>query len=891
MSEQIELIKYIDTEKLQKIQDSFSALLGVGSSISDADGSAITQHSAMCDFCKYTRVSVEGSKRCRQCDREGAELAMKEGRAVSYTCHAGLVDFVAPIIIEGKMVGCFSGGQVRIGEPDEEKVRKTAIDIGVNPDMYLAMARKTNNITEDRLQKAMNFIYEVTNTISDMAYKQYQLEQAKVEVEYAAKLKSDFLANMSHEIRTPMNGVIGMAELALREELPTGARNYINQIKISGKTLLAIINDILDFSKIESGKMELLSDEYEPLSIANDVTNVALTRIGDKNIDFILDVDAGLPAKLYGDNIRITQVLMNLANNAVKFTTAGRVKIEIGYEWLDEENIDLKISVQDTGVGISEEDLKKLFQSFQQVNSKRNREVEGTGLGLAIAKQLVGLMDGEIGVESTLGEGSNFWFRIPQKVTKKEAGIIVHDKSEIRTIGLIGNPFVEMQLKKDIERLGGTYERMPSVKAIAESGLKEYNYLFVDDTVKDGQIESFANLFGHLTVVDIIDFRNQKEFSQDNTVVMKKPVYALNLANLFNHSLDIQVVGKNQDEDFMFIAPKAHILIVDDNAVNLTVATGLLKPLKMQIDSAFSGKDALEKISLKKYDLIFMDHMMPELDGVETTHIIRRMHPDYNDVPIIALTANVVSGAREMFINEGMNDIVAKPIEIKAIVSKLHNWLPHEKQIRVATLKDNSEVQTTDIKIEGLDINYALGLLGSEELLMSVLKDYYRVIEKKIEVIQNAYDNNDWGNYTIEVHALKSASKQIGALELSDMAAEMEKAGNARDTGAIRKKTAAMLQKYLSYKDILQPMFIEQEDKSKKEPIQDDVLRELLEMLTEAMGNLDMDGMDRIAKALKKYAYDEYRNEMIKCLYKAIEDIDIDTCEQLVEELRNTIEG
>ena len=890
MEEKIDLIQYISEERLQDIQNSFTALVGMGTNISDADGSLLTQSAGMCDFCKFTRVSRTGAERCRKCDSEGSERAFREGKPIAYTCHAGLTDFVAPITIDGQRVGCFTGGQVRMGELDEERIRQTAKDIGVNPEMYLMLAKKTSVISEDMMKKALDFVNSVSNCISDMAYKQYQLEKANMEVEYAAKLKEDFLANMSHEIRTPMNGVIGMAELALREDLPVTAREYINQIKASGKTLLTIINDILDFSKIESGKMDIFIDEYEPLSLVNDVANVVLTRIGEKPIELMVDVDGTMPSKLLGDSIRLKQVLLNLANNAVKFTSLGRVMIRMNYKRIGEDEIDLKVTVQDTGIGIRKEDLQKLFQSFQQVDSKRNRAVEGTGLGLAICKRLVNLMNGEINVESTYGEGSTFSFHVPQKIGTDTPSITVVNAEKLNVVGVMENPFLQEQLRSDIYRMGGHYVGITNIRQLLDDVLDHTDYLFVDESVPAGQVETIANLHEDLNIVVVIDFKNHVEFVQKNITVLKKPVYTLNLANLFNHVKNDVSAGL-EDEDFVFVAPEANVLIVDDNAVNLTVAAGILKPLQMQIDTAFSGKEAIDKIGLKKYDLIFMDHMMPELDGVETTRLIRRFHPNYNEVPIIALTANVVAGTKDMFIREGMNDFVAKPIEIKSIVSKLHKWLPQEKQIRVGSLADNTDDSVhTDIAIEGLDTQYAVKLLGSESLYWSVLKDYYKVIDQKAELIRNLFDEQDWGNYTIEVHALKSASRQIGALELSDLAAEMEKAGNARNTNKIRKMTEKMLQQYLRYKDILQPLCEQTENVSEKVPVEEAEFAKLLDELGEALENLDMDEMDRVMSRLMEYSYDDIRDAQVEALRNAIENIDVDTSTFLVEELKETIQ-
>lgn len=875
--EKIELIQYITTERLQEIQDSFTAVMGMGTTISDADGSALSQSVAMCDFCKFTRVSRIGSSRCRQCDAEGSEKAFQEGRVVSYECHAGLIDFVAPIIVAGQRVGCVSAGQVRTGPLDEEKVRQTAKDINVNPEMYLALARNTPMISEEELQTSMNFVNSVTGIISDMANKQYELEKAKDEVEYAAKLKADFLANMSHEIRTPMNGVIGMAELALREELSDEAREYINQIKVSGKTLLTIINDILDFSKIESGKMDIIIDEYEPLSIVSDVANILETRIGDKDLELILDVDCQLPAKLYGDCVRIKQVLLNLANNAVKFTSSGYVRVSLGMEQVTEDEILFKVSIKDTGIGIAPEDLRKLFVSFQQVDSKRNRQVEGTGLGLAISKQLVELMGGEIGVESTHGEGSTFWFSIPQKICKVDPCIFATNKEALQVVCIGNNTYVQEQLQRDIECLGGTVQHFAEIRDVPKEILASAKYLFIEDCGAD-TIEKLAKSNDALTIVVIEDYKCQTKYEAHNIEVIKKPVYALNLANLFNgiHAK----AGVEENADFVFTAPDAHILVVDDNEVNLTVAAGLLQPLQMKIDTALSGKTALEMIEKNQYDLIFMDHMMPELDGVETTRMIRRFHPTYNEVPIVALTANIVEGTKEMFIREGMNDFVPKPIEIKTIVAKLHKWLPLEKQLQQDSLETG--VETASIQIEQLDTQYAMNLLKTEALYMSVLKDYYKMIDRKASLIQELFVAEDWGKYTIEVHALKSASRQIGALELADLAAELEKAGNARDVLCIQEKTSELLTLYTSYKEILRPICDTQEEQGEKKIVDESVLKTLLEQLTDALENLDLDEMERIGKQISSYAYEDSKQNFIDRLCSAIEEIDMDTIAELL---------
>ena len=365
------------------------------------------------------------------------------------------------------------------------------------------------------------------------------------------------------------------------------------------------------------------------------------------------------------------------------------------------------------------------------------------------------------------------------------------------------------------------------------------------------------------------------------------------MAAIFNEEIHILDNQEASDEYYDFTAPEAKILIVDDNTVNLTVCEGLLEPLCMQIDTAVSGQDAIDKISKKKYDLILMDHMMPEIDGVETTHIIRRFHKEYEDVPIIALTANAVFGIKEMFIQEGLNDFIAKPIEVRILVSKLKRWLPKAKLKNVNTKntqtgKENRIQPKEEVApiIQDLDTASALKLLGSAKLFWNVLKDYYHTIPKKHALIKQYAEEKNWHNYTIEVHALKSASKQIGATKLSEDAAELEAAGHALNEAIILEKTPALLDLYLHYENILKPFFPEEEDinADKKEIIRKSILLEAFEKLQEALDNLDMDGMETVKNTLSQYRYEGHSLELFKKLCSAIDELDPDACESIMDD-------
>lgn len=445
--------------------------------ITDENGDPLTEGSNFSDFCSnFCRKSPIGRVRCEKCDRDGALKVLETGKPVWYFCHANLVDFAAPIMLEGRMIGTMVGGQVLSEEPDYEKMRGIARELELDEEAFVEAAKRTQIVPKAAIERATNFIYEFSLVISEMAYKTYETIRLS---KLAVSQKSDFLANMSHEIRTPMNAVLGMAEMALREEMTPQAKQYIRQIRSSGKHLLVIINDILDFSKIESGKLDILKAEYEPLSMVNDLINIVNTRIGSKPLEFTLDLDPGIPRKLYGDSVRIHQVLLNLLNNAVKFTERGEVHLALSYEYIDDETIMLRAVVRDTGIGIKPEDMGKLFQSFQQVDSKRNRNIEGTGLGLAISKQLLKLMNGSIRVESKYNSGSAFYVELPQRVVSREPSVPCADSGKTAAL-LVGNEYIRGQLCRDLRSLHVEYTVLDGEEGAAgvQSG-----YLIVEKTL------------------------------------------------------------------------------------------------------------------------------------------------------------------------------------------------------------------------------------------------------------------------------------------------------------------------------------------------------------------------------------------------------------------------
>ena len=743
-------------------------------------------------------------------------------------------------------------------------------------------AKKTDIMDYDKYLGTIYILHDTTESILKMR----AMEQAKIELEKAAKMKADFLANMSHEIRTPMNAVIGMAEIALRDEKDPGIKDYLMQIQNSGKNLLNIINDILDFSKIEAGKMEIIPERYEPVIEITEMANVLATRIGDKDVELFIVVDNKLPHALEGDVMRIRQILINLANNAIKFTQKGFVSIVISIEKLSENTVNVIIHVIDTGQGIKNEDLDKLFVSFQQVDSKRNRSVEGTGLGLAISQRLCEAMHGKIGVTSEYGKGSDFYFSLPQKIIDPSLDIVVEEAEKKHATVVDDYPEMLDKFIDEINKLG------VDVKAVDRLSLFEksdgIDFVFFKEKSFDAEFESFLKDNPEVIGVIIVDFDSAFKTSIPNLRIMRKPETSINMVKILNGK-DFAHEDKNAAFKIDFTAPDAKILIVDDNAINITIAEGLIKPVKAQCYGADSGKKAIAMIMENDFDLIFMDHMMPEMDGVETTRYIRDNIAKCADTPIIALSANVLEGVREMFLSEGMNDFVAKPIDIKNLVAKLKQWLPKEKIVDIdpQEIDDSEDTKDNDtIIFKELDNAKAIEALGSAELFKTIVKEYYRSGADKLSEIKAAYDNEDWPDYSIKVHALKSSSRQIGAFELGDMAWELEKAGKDVELDTIHAQTDVTLNKYKELLDKLSVYFEDETiDASELSMIEEDELKAILEKLNQACDDLDMDAMEECRDELKKYSYADDIKSMIEGICKAIADIDVETCEGLITEV------
>ena len=710
------------------------------------------------------------------------------------------------------------------------------------------------------------------------------MEEINRELETSAKMKSDFLANMSHELRTPMNAVIGMAELALREELTPYAQDCLNQIRRSGRALLNIINDILDYSKIEAGKMEIIPEKYDPLSEVNDISNILQTRIGKKPIELFFIVEPNLPRVLYGDALRIRQVIINIANNAIKFTETGSVGIYLTCEKKSDAEVILHFHVVDTGIGIKKEDLERIFVSFQQLDSKRNRNVEGTGLGLAISQKLIEAMDGRIGIESEYGRGTDVWFNIPQKVVDGKSDLVVQECENKAGFCMNPNDKMTAAFEKEMIAFGMEHYIIKTPEDYIPTG--KTDYLFIEDNRYGADIEALLDKYPYLVCVVITAMGENLKIDRKDIRIMSRPMSTLTMVMILNNQ-DITNYGHREEENTHFTAPDAKILIVDDNSINLSIAEGLLKPIKAKCTKVLSGAEALDVLSREHFDIILMDHMMPIMDGVETSEIIRRDIKSADDTPIVALTANVAEGSRELFLKAGMVDVIAKPIDVKTLMVKMHEWLPKDKikedeLLKVTSVKEDETEE--EAPFDCLDCKKGIEGLGSADLFKAIVAEYYGKGKKTLAGINEAKEKQDWKDYAIKTHSLKSTSRQIGAMELGALAEQLEHAGKAEDTDTIEKVHGEAMTMFEGLLTALSKYFPDAENEDTLPAISDDELYDLFSELTAACDELDMEKMEECGKRLREFSYPEEKQPLIESIIDAIASMDTDVIESLMKQ-------
>ncbi len=694
--------------------------------------------------------------------------------------------------------------------------------------------------------------------------------------------KDEFMANVSHEIRTPLNTICGMSEMSLREELPESIRENLFNIQVAGRNLQSIVSDVLDFSELETGKLAIVEESYNFTSILNDVLNVAIAQNEDKNLEIVVNYDVNIPCGMIGDSEKIRRIFSSIVNNAIKFTEKGCITISISSR-KEDYGVNLSVNVKDTGIGISQEKLECLFTNFNQVDTRKNRQQTGMGLGLAITHKIVRMMNGFLSIKSTEGKGSEFQFVIPQRVDDDNPVIVLKDKEKLKVICYINQEKYSMAEIRDsymecIKNIASQLELdFTSCQNLAELkrrfGRRKYSHMVM--TVDEYKEEpAFFEKAAEETNVIIVINRDEDIEISDSFMRVYKPFYVLSVVTALNGGKMVQRMDGSHYIVNKFTAPGASVLVVDDNVMNLKVMEGLLRPYKIKFYTAGSGSEALMMIDRMYFDLVFMDHMMPGMDGVETLHNIRaRNGKFFQKLPVVALTANAIGGAREMFLAEGFQDFVAKPVEVSVLEHVLKKYIPSERiivQTEEETVKETEKnnKKESDVVIKAADsleglidiqtgINYSGGVY---EDYIDVIRLYYNSGVEKKQQMQKLFEDKDWNDYTIMVHALKSTSLGIGAKELSEMAKEQEKAGKENNMEYLLAHHNLLMETYATVLDAIagnKDFFPDNEDKSleKLKELSWEELKEKLDKLSEALDTFEEEAVIPVINDLSLYLY------------------------------------
>ncbi|MDR2734909.1 MAG: response regulator [Spirochaetota bacterium] len=596
------------------------------------------------------------------------------------------------------------------------------------------------------------------------------LNKAKLAAEAASASKTAFLSNMSHEIRTPMNAIIGMTDLLAHENLTQRQEAYVKDITLSAHSLLGLINDILDLSKIEAGKLSLNPVDYDFLALMDNVSSMFTFVAQKKGLDFQYETSGDLPDYLFGDDIRLRQILTNICSNAIKYTEKGHVKMKLT---VGED--DLIFEISDTGMGIRKEDLPKLFNTFERVNTNKTRDIVGTGLGLSICKSFVEMMSGTLLVDSEYEQGSVFTIIIPKVIGKK-------------------------------------------------SGVK---------------------------------------------------------------------FKKTASTEHVLRAPEANILVVDDNEFNLRVAVGLMGLFDINIKTAMSGQESIDMVQKEDFDIVFMDHMMPGMDGVEATAKIRELGGRHATFPIIALTANAVQGMREMFLANGFNEFVAKPIDLSEMEAVLLEWLP-EKKVRTNAIEkyEKKTIETQDDFIAALDgisdIDTGLGLSrvsGMKDMYRKTFEFFYAKLTSECDGMADKLEAQDLNAFMISIHAMKSSLAILGIMRLSESAAKLEASAREGDMQYCVERYPDLQEKLFNLFKKLIPIFEVPTKRVSKKPGEASLLRDALRKTMAAVDNFDQIEGTRILNDLLVYDFGEPNNDLLTKASTAFNNFEYDDVKQILEKL------
>ncbi len=766
--------------------------------------------------------------------------------------------------------------------------------------------------------------YMVLFVIFYLTYRYKVTQESMLEMIEALKKsereKDDFLANVSHEIRTPINTICGVSEIILKNGVPKELKEDIENIQSAGRNLMGVVGDILDYSELQEGEFEIVEENYYVSSTIYDVINMTMAKKKDKNLELIIDCDSNMPSVLKGDEQKIRRVIMNLVNNAIEFTEEGCVCVDFNCR-REEYGINLIVTVKDTGIGMSKEDVEKLFRKFSQVDMGRTRKKGGVGLGLAISQAIIYKMGGFITVKSELGKGSEFRFVIPQSVVDDTPIVEIPEKADIRAAVYVNmEQFAFTQLRDEYSAIVRRVVEQTGCEARIFRNLMEmkrwikreqYNQVFISlqEYLEDPIF--FDNLSMQCKVNLILD--NYNDSKVQNRLINKiyKPFFILSLVSALK-SKDVGEENRILDDTHQLYAPDVNVLVIDDNQMNIRVVEGLMKEYGLNVSSALSGAEGIAMLENKTYDVVFLDHMMPEMDGVETLHNIRRKQdPYFKAVPIVALTANAIAGTRELLIKEGFDDFLPKPVESSVLQRALKRHIPLSKQ---KTIEDYQQAETVSasqtnpqkqqvpqnhgeekLQVGDLDTDKGIMYCGNESNYIEILITHRDSAQENMDNVQTLFDAEDWKNYTIAVHGVKSAMMSIGAVKLSEMAKALEMAGKAADYSYIRMEHQNMMLEYDRVMRMLEHCPIlgikaSEEEECQKPEIDDATYTQILADIENAMYDFDDVKMKGHLDQLSEYAFcGKDLAKELQNVYKKVEMSDLMSAYETIVKLREKL--
>ncbi len=838
---------------------------------------------------------------------------------VLYSGHLGELSRVLPIfLISVVLVGLYGIAEI---------ISITAVSTGVLL-IYHAFIVKTipfevSGALGNALSQIANVffmqyvVYIWTKRISEGSE---QLMQTIEELREVQNSKDDFLANVSHEIRTPINTICGMSEIALKEELSDKVRNCITDIDMAGRGLMSVVRDILDFSELMSGNIALEEESYNITSTINDVINMAMAKRGDKHIEIIVDCDADIPCLLSGDEKKLRRIIMNLMDNALKFTNNGCITLGVHHR-RESYGLNLIVSIKDTGIGISPENLERISSSFTQVETGRNRSEEGLGLGLSISAALIQKMGGALTMKSKLGKGTTVQFTVPQGILVDQPVVELKDKGTLNIACYIDMEQFRMAEIRDeyasvihsmTEGLKEHYHICDSFMELTRRHEKEpFTHVFTSIVEYVANTSYYDELAKKINVVVILDTRDEQYVTNPHIIKLYKPFYILSIAAIMN---GVEEASEKKIAPSKFRAEGSRVLVVDDNRMNLRVVEGLLGDYGIRVMTAESGAEAIQKILSSDYDFVFMDHMMPEMDGVETMKRIRQLNGTYfQRVPIVALTANAVAGTREHLLAEGFNDFLEKPVERSVLERVLKRNLIPEKIVFIEDEQTAQEEESEEARGDkerlhqnlakiGIDAKKGIFYCNGQDKFYNMLRSFEEVYTETSGYVAKMFLKEEWKNYTIAVHGIKGAMASIGAVGLSELAKSLEMAGKENRIEFIKEHHSVLMTEYQKLLNGVNDC-LEILDGPKKELVKEKISLESLQEMTEDLFNswtdaledaaysLEADRMNELLDELSGYSYQgSVLSEMMSPVRKKIEMSDLISAAELAVRIKTELQ-